>query len=42
MIPHAHVHLIPINNPDEFNPQNAKPAKIEELQKIADKILNNE
>jgi len=42
LIPHAHIHLIPVNNPSEFNPKNAKPAKIEELKKIAEKILKND
>lgn len=38
-VPHVHVHLVPINRGHEMNPENAKPASVEELIKIADKIL---
>jgi len=39
-VSHAHVHLIPINNIGEMDPKNAKPAKIEDLKKVAQKILS--
>ena len=38
-VPHVHVHLIPINKVSDMNPSNAKPAKIEDLRKIAEKII---
>ncbi len=38
-VPHVHLHLVPINNVNELNPERATHPKIEELQKIA-KILN--
>jgi histidine triad (HIT) family protein len=37
-VAHAHIHLIPINNPGEMDSTNAKKASVEELQKVADKI----
>ncbi len=39
-VAHVHVHLVPINKGLELNPLNAKPAKIEELRKLAEKIIN--
>ena len=42
LVPHAHVHLLPINRFEDMNPLNAKPAKIEDLKKIADKILKKD
>ncbi len=39
-VPHAHIHLIPINHGHELNPANAKKASIEDLKKMADIILN--
>jgi histidine triad (HIT) family protein len=38
-IPHVHIHLVPLNNGSELNPERAKPANQEELEKIA-KIIN--
>lgn len=37
-VPHAHIHLVPVNNPNELNPERAKPSDTEELKKIAEKI----
>ncbi len=34
-VPHAHVHLIPINEMHELNPERAKISSNEELEKIA-------
>ena len=42
LVPHAHVHLLPINRFEDMNPLNAKPAKIEDLKKVAEKILKND
>lgn len=39
-VPHVHVHFIPINHGHEIDSSNAKPAKPEELKKIAEKILH--
>ena len=41
-IPHVHIHLIPINNGNELNPERARPAESEELKEVADKILKNQ
>lgn len=39
-VPHAHIHLIPINNANDLNFNQAKPqAKPEQLKKAQDKIL---
>lgn len=40
-VPHVHVHLIPINRAGEMDSANAKSAKPEDLQKVADKILKS-
>lgn len=37
-VPHIHIHLVPINNPDEIC-NKRKPIQSEELNKIAEKIL---
>jgi histidine triad (HIT) family protein len=37
-VPHVHVHLIPINKGNELNPEKAKHAEIEELNRIAQRI----
>ena len=37
-VPHAHVHLIPINEGNELNPHNAKPASQEKLEAMCTKI----
>jgi len=37
-VPHIHVHLVPIENPNELNPERAKSANPEELKQIAEKI----
>jgi histidine triad (HIT) family protein len=37
-VPHAHIHLVPINKGYELNPNNAKPMDKEELKKIGEKI----
>ncbi|MBI2057161.1 HIT family protein [Candidatus Pacearchaeota archaeon] len=38
-IPHAHLHIIPLNKGNELNPERAKPMNKEELNKIAGMIL---
>lgn len=38
-VPHVHLHLVPINNANELNPERATHPKIDELQKVAEKIL---
>lgn len=37
-VDHAHIHLIPLHGPHELNPDNAKPADPQELEKMAEKI----
>ena len=37
-VPHAHVHLIPINAVGELNPERARTVDQEELKQIAEKI----
>ncbi len=37
-VPHAHIHLIPINKAGELNPSNARQAENSELQELAEKI----
>ncbi len=37
-IPHAHIHIVPLNKGNELNPERAKPMSKEELNKIAEKI----
>jgi len=37
-VPHAHVHLIPINNVNEIDPNRARKASPEELSSVAGKI----
>ena len=39
-VPHVHIHLVPINHGNELNPERATHPKIEELKKVAEKILN--
>jgi len=38
LIPHVHVHLVPINRGNELNPERAKPSSKEELERIAREI----
>ncbi len=38
-VSHIHIHLIPINKMNEMDSKNKKSVEIEELKKIADKIL---
>ena len=40
-VSHIHIHLIPINKMNEMDSKNKKSVEIEELKKIADKILKN-
>lgn len=40
LIPHVHIHLVPINNGHELNRESAKPTKKEDLEKVA-KIINS-
>ena len=37
-VPHAHVHLVPINEGSELNPHNAKPTSQEELLMMRSKL----
>jgi histidine triad (HIT) family protein len=37
-VPHAHIHLVPINKISDLNFQHAKPAESEELAGVAQKI----
>jgi histidine triad (HIT) family protein len=37
-IPHVHIHVIPLNNPNEIDPKRAKFTNEEELKKLAEKI----
>ncbi|MEK6845106.1 MAG: HIT family protein [Nanoarchaeota archaeon] len=39
LIPHAHIHLVPLNKGGELSFEKAKPMSKEELKKIAEKIL---
>jgi diadenosine tetraphosphate (Ap4A) HIT family hydrolase len=41
-VAHAHMHLIPINNPGDMDSKNAKKVSAEELKKVAEKILKNQ
>ncbi len=41
-VPHAHIHLIPINAVKDLNFEKSKPASNQELEKIAEKISNAE
>ncbi len=38
LVPHVHVHLIPINQAGELDPKRAKKADNDELKALADKI----
>jgi histidine triad (HIT) family protein len=38
-IGHAHIHLVPVHNGNELNPERAKPATIENLQNVQQKII---
>jgi histidine triad (HIT) family protein len=41
-VPHAHIHLIPINSSNDLNFTQAKPKAIDEqLKKVQEKILGN-
>jgi histidine triad (HIT) family protein len=40
LVPHAHVHLIPMNSPSEFDPARARKAAPAELEAVAKKIRN--
>lgn len=37
-VPHAHIHLVPINKPNELNPERAKPMEKEKLKDIQNKL----
>ena len=37
-VPHIHVHIVPLNKPNELNPERAKKTNLSELKKIAEKI----
>ncbi len=39
-VPHVHIHLVPINNPNELNPERAKQANNQELIKMKDILTN--
>ncbi len=40
-VPHVHVHLIPLHKPMEMNPEQARFADSDELEKIHQKIMQN-
>ncbi len=40
-VAHVHIHLVPVNKGNELNPEKARPAEIEELNRIAQKIRRN-
>ncbi|VVC02472.1 HIT domain protein [Candidatus Bilamarchaeum dharawalense] len=40
LVPHAHIHLVPLNQGNQLNPANAKPMDKTELAKIAERIKN--
>ena len=41
-VPHAHIHLIPINSANDLNFTQAKPqASVENLKKVQERILEN-
>ncbi|NMB66687.1 HIT family protein [Candidatus Woesearchaeota archaeon] len=37
-VPHVHVHIVPLNQGNELNPERAKPMNKEDLKKIQEKI----
>ena len=39
-VPHVHIHLVPLHNPSDLNPQRAKDASEESLAEMCGKILN--
>ncbi len=39
-VPHAHIHLIPINNPHELDPHRAHAVSDEELVSMKEKIIS--
>jgi histidine triad (HIT) family protein len=41
MVPHVHIHLVPLNKGNELNPERAKSVKEEELKQMAEKIKSN-
>jgi histidine triad (HIT) family protein len=40
LVPHAHIHLIPMNSPADFSPARARKASPSELEATAKKIRN--
>jgi histidine triad (HIT) family protein len=38
-IDHAHIHIVPVHNGNDLNPERAKPMTGEELKKIQEKII---
>jgi len=38
LVPHVHVHLVPINKGNELNPERAKPSNKNELERVAMEI----
>jgi histidine triad (HIT) family protein len=39
-VPHAHVHLVPLHNPSDLNPERAVNASEESLAEMCEKIRN--
>jgi len=37
-VPHIHIHLVPVNNGNELNPERAKRAEKKDLEDIANKL----
>ena len=40
-VPHAHVHLIPVNSPEEFSFARGKKREESEMRQVQEKILSN-
>lgn len=39
-VPHAHIHLVPINKTNELSPEKARRMGDEELKKVKDKLIS--
>ena len=37
-VPHVHIHIVPLNNPNELNPERAKPMEKEKLKDIQKRL----
>jgi len=41
-VPHVHIHLVPLNKGNELNPERAKRMDVEELNRIAKRIIGQD